>query len=248
MFRKPEMTNNEWVDMLRYIYPIVERNRYESANNGREYYDYERMVHGSDRQDEFLDPYSWEYFTAEMDDFREDFIQEDAPTHVLDRIVAETVKQVENGGRRQVIKSVQNNNTSVYAEGRTASEIIGWARVATGAETCSWCLMLVSRGPVYQFASSAGLDLDDSSALESYREDNEEYSDLMGQWHPNCDCKVVPVFDRDEWPGKEASDKALDLWIEYTRGYSGREAINAFRRAIERGDVVVPDLAGIPAA
>ena len=30
---------------------------------------------------------------------------------------------------------------------KAATKIVGWARVATGDETCGWCWMLVSRGP-----------------------------------------------------------------------------------------------------
>lgn len=49
-----------------------------------------------------------------------------------------------------------------------------WARVPTGAETCTFCLMLASRGFVYSSAQTAGSD---------------------GHYHPNCDCRIVPGFD-----------------------------------------------------
>lgn len=95
--------------------------------------------------------------------------------------------------------------------------IKGWARVPTGAETCGWCLMLCSRGPVYKEARTAGLDLADRHALADYDAGQEVTSDDMEEWHEGCDCKVVPVFDTRSWPGKEQADDALELWKEATR-------------------------------
>ena len=51
---------------------------------------------------------------------------------------------------------------------------VRYARVPQGKETCAWCLMLASRGPVYYSEESAG-------AFDHY--------------HAHCDCAVVPFFD-----------------------------------------------------
>jgi hypothetical protein len=60
----------------------------------------------------------------------------------------------------------------------------------------------------------------------------------MTKWHEGCDCKVVPVFDRDNWSGRSAFKRAEAIWAKTTKGAkNNREAMNAFRRAIERGDV-----------
>lgn len=51
-----------------------------------------------------------------------------------------------------------------------------FARVLTGTETCTFCLMLASRGAVYHARKTAG------------------------EWrhsHRGCDCKVVPSFEGD---------------------------------------------------
>ena len=48
-----------------------------------------------------------------------------------------------------------------------------FARVPYGSETCSFCIMLASRGPVYWSAKAAG-------------EEN--------HYHANCDCRIVPVW------------------------------------------------------
>ena len=143
----------------------------------------------------------------------------------------------------------------------------GWARVATGAETCAWCLMLISRGPVYLTAGSAGSRFTDDTALRM---------DAVGtlldakikQWHPNCDCKVVPVFKISEWEGRHAWKAAEEAWIAATddaielgnrephrvhkRGKNkgkpftlGEDTINILRQRLMRGDVSMRKISGI---
>lgn len=51
-----------------------------------------------------------------------------------------------------------------------------WARVPTGAETCAFCLMLASRGFVYESEGSAG---------------------SRSRFHGDCDCAVVPDWSDD---------------------------------------------------
>ena len=106
---------------------------------------------------------------------------------------------------------------------KAATKIVGWARVATGDETCGWCWMLVYRGPVYTDAASAGLDnpVDDIDALEELGTTNgsQDLKTLqvaarghMTEWHPGCDCIAVPVFDRDNWVGRDTRLRALEDW------------------------------------
>ena len=106
---------------------------------------------------------------------------------------------------------------------KAATKIVGWARVATGDETCGWCWMLVSRGPVYTDAASAGLDnpVDDIDALEVLGTTNgrQDLKTLevaarghMTEWHPGCDCIAVPVFDRNNWVGRDTRLRALEDW------------------------------------
>lgn len=85
---------------------------------------------------------------------------------------------------------------------------LGWQRVTDG-HPCAFCAMLASRGPVYQTAESAGEGK---------------------HFHNGCGCHPEPVYSRDqEWPGN--ARQYSDLWASSTTGYSGRAAINAFRRA-----------------
>ena len=122
------------------------------------------------------------------------------------------------------------------------TQVAGWARVATGRETCAFCLILVSRGPVYRAARTTGLKLSDPAALDKFLA-GEDVSEWMTQWHPNCDCKVVPVFDSVSWAGATAQDRALRIWETETKNTFGRDSLNAFRREVERGNVNVADFA-----
>jgi hypothetical protein len=142
----------------------------------------------------------------------------------------------------------------------------GWARIATGRETCAWCLMLVSRGPVYKSAQTAGSVYDDETTMAALAKDA-EVNEFMNDWHVGCDCKVVPVFDKSNWPGMDAQNKAMGLWV--TAGlradkeleekpdkqyYSfkqkrwlptdvNRETINQLRQMIEAGEISSADWA-----
>jgi hypothetical protein len=158
-----------------------------------------------------------------------------------------------------------------------AALVKGWARVATGRETCAWCLMLVSRGPVYEGAESAGLDLPDEVAAKMFGDADMEdyYADITGymdEWHVGCDCKVVPVFDVMNWVGREASQRAYSLWRkavekaddaleadpdkEYysqKKGYwlpttRNREAINQLRKMLASGEIDSQEWAALTAA
>lgn len=154
---------------------------------------------------------------------------------------------------------------------RGGGAIRGWARVATGRETCEWCLMLVARGPVFKSARAAGLRLGDSDAIDAIEDDN-AVDKSMDAWHAGCDCKVVPVFTNGEWVGADAADKALEYWVEAGKRataelkanpdkkyYSfnekrwlpttdNRETINQLRQMIADGEVKSSDWAALQVA
>lgn len=60
-----------------------------------------------------------------------------------------------------------------------------YARVPTGAETCTFCLMLASRGFVYHTEDAAG-------AVDHY--------------HAHCDCRVIPGWDGMDVDGYDPAD------------------------------------------
>ena len=68
-----------------------------------------------------------------------------------------------------------------------------WARVLTGAENCGFCVMLASRGPVYSSAAEAGRG----------QASDRDYAAGINTYHTNCDCLVVPIYDYENWPGRD---------------------------------------------
>lgn len=106
---------------------------------------------------------------------------------------------------RQVLNGGREALLTLVQADETA---LGWARVTDG-DPCYFCAMLASRGPVYKSAATAGFKA-----------------------HDHCACSAEAVFSRSaDWPG-DARDYQR-LWYSATKGYSGKDAINAFRRAHE---------------
>lgn len=68
------------------------------------------------------------------------------------------------------------NETISANVGRDKDKGVRFARVPTGFETCTFCLMLASRGAVYHTRKTAG-----------------EFK----HFHRRCNCKVVPSFEDD---------------------------------------------------
>lgn len=68
------------------------------------------------------------------------------------------------------------NETIIANVGRDKDKGARFARIPTGFETCTFCMMLASRNAVYHTRKTAG-----------------EFK----HFHRHCDCKVVPSFDPD---------------------------------------------------
>lgn len=77
----------------------------------------------------------------------------------------------------------------------------GWARVPSGSETCSFCLMLASRGTVYESRESA-----------KFRKDGRTY-------HGDCDC--TPVLTKSD------SDLPYDVEKLYDKYEEARNAADS---------------------
>lgn len=69
-----------------------------------------------------------------------------------------------------------------------------WARVPTGPKTCSFCLVMASRGAVY-----------DSQQAASQRADGDRY-------HGDCDCQAIAVRDASDLPEGYDPDELYDLY------------------------------------
>lgn len=63
-----------------------------------------------------------------------------------------------------------------------------WARVPVGSETCSFCIMLASRGFAYQS------------------------EDTASHAHANCDCRVIPSWDKSPLAQGYDPDLYYDMW------------------------------------
>ena len=116
------------------------------------------------------------------------------------------------GGRSVVAETVKDD-----------ADAIGWMRI-TDADPCSWCAMMASRGAVYKSAETAGRAKDSRFVGEG------EF-----KWHDHCGCGAVPVFHEND-PRLDHADHLYDLWLQHTQGYSGKDAINAWRRYWENRD------------
>ena len=109
-------------------------------------------------------------------------------------------------------------NMSVVENGRRDPKKVRYARVPTGAETCDFCLMLASRGFVYQSEGTAG----------------------AGHTHYACDCRCIPG-----WDGMEVED--YDPRSIYDRWQDAVDA-KAKERAERNGTTVSEERAAIMAA
>lgn len=107
-----------------------------------------------------------------------------------------------SGGRETITATVARDNSA-----------LGIARVSDG-HPCSFCAMLVGRGPVYKSLGTA------------------EFNP-----HDKCGCQPEPVYSDGpnyRWPGGARATDLADLWASSTEGLSNADARNAFRRAYER--------------
>lgn len=269
VFPLEDMSWADWQRMLALLYPEIERRQYEAAELARDFYDVQRAeaLPELEQNDAYLESYSFVRFVEGMEPARRRLKKMGARQDAITHLALRAVREVENAGRRQIIHAVEEDfdlqeflDSAGRSGGSGGSDLVrGWARVATGRETCAWCLMLVSRGPTYLSARTSGLDLDDTTAQRMIAA-GVDVSEHMNEWHTGCDCKVVPVFKRSAWPGQAAADRAYKLWENATeeakaRIESGkarsdnlnREAINALRRRLSRGEIDISEFAAFAA-
>lgn len=87
------------------------------------------------------------------------------------------------------------NRTMIKNAQRDGRRGVRYARVPTGAETCTFCRMLSSRGFVYRSEKSAN---------------------LFEHNHRGCNCAVVPSTDADGLEGYDP-DREYDIWQMYEK-------------------------------
>lgn len=90
---------------------------------------------------------------------------------------------------------------STVANGRLDPLRPKYARVPTGAETCDFCLMLASRGFVYDTESTATMD----------------------HVHSGCDCRIVAGWSGDTVEGYDTQE-IYDRWQDSLRAKASERA------------------------
>ncbi|AHJ86381.1 capsid maturation protease [Mycobacterium phage 40AC] len=265
LFVGPALSLPEWARLLQSMFPEVQRRYAEAASLGRNFYDSQRRLHHPElpRNERLRSELQWEWFVQNMEPARKEMSQADSPRSAVTKTALAAVREVEMAGRRQIIGAVKND---------PAPQIVqGWARVATGRETCAWCLMLISRGAelnhkgnfAYRSAQSAGINLDDETVIDLWNEAGqdlakfrEETKEHVEEWHVGCDCLAIPVFDVMNWPGRDAALRAQQLWIDASKEAdaliasgkarsknTNKETQNALRRRLARGEIAMSNYA-----
>lgn len=152
---------------------------------------------------------------------------EDAVRSSLATLYGPVTPEVEQAARdaldaeveKLVLDYGRNATQDAVAGDRQAT---GWARVPN-ADACAFCLMLATRGATYKTARAAG-----------QRDATTKWADAKGyinSFHPSCRCTVEPVFGIYEATARTRAASAL--WKTSTKGKSGKDALKAFRRAVE---------------
>lgn len=109
------------------------------------------------------------------------------------------------------------NDTTLRNAQRDGRRGVRYARVPTGAETCTFCRMLASRGFVYKSDKSAG---------------------RLSHFHRNCDCRVVASTDADGLEGYDP-DREYELWQRFEEIDAG-EGTRAEKEAAKRAALGSP--------
>lgn len=111
------------------------------------------------------------------------------------RGAAIAVRHVEQAGREAVVQATREDN-------------VRFARYDPRPPCCSFCVLMISRGPVYHSEKSGGFLAHDYDT-----------------------CAPVPVFPGRDWPGRAQYEAAEAFYIQHAAGASDQR--NALRRAID---------------
>jgi hypothetical protein len=210
------MSRLAWNHLIRAIYPVVKQYRDEATTLAREFYDANRAREtGAPRQDVFKDDYyPIEWFAETLEPTYQQFQRTRNVDGAITDLSARVTKVVEDGARRTLIEAVEED---------VDQPIRGWARYDPQPPTCAFCTMMISRGPVYQNAGTAGLRLDEDEAErlanaisrnqgEEAQVAEEEMRQMMTRWHPGCTCLVVPVYKLSGYQTEAQEDAAFEIY------------------------------------
>ncbi|KAA9155543.1 hypothetical protein FPZ12_029550 [Amycolatopsis acidicola] len=115
----------------------------------------------------------------------------------LERVLSTETPLDENDIAR-AIRVADQHSRNAYRNQTVAfsladEDVLGWARIDPEPPTCVFCTMLISRGPVYTTAETAG---------------------EQNHYHGGCTCVPALVFRSEKytWPGRDKFLDAEALW------------------------------------
>ena len=131
------------------------------------------------------------------------------------------LRHVADGGRDTMLTVVQNDRAA-----------LGWIRV-TAADPCAFCAMLASRGITWNRYNKQSFAASDIRFAGDPRNDDA----IAAKVHDRCRCTLRPVWVPND-PALDQGREWRDLWNTHIRNrYSGKDAINAWRRLYERPEL-----------
>lgn len=201
----PRPTAEQWDALVAAAYPAVYRARVDAWRASERFYRAERYRRlGVD--DPVLFPrrnYPPEALAKALHQQvkpRLDLLDDDepVPTVIIEEAVAVAERHAQEAGRQAVIDAARHDDRA-----------IGYARRLVGAVNCAFCSMLASRGPVYRSAESA---------LIRHEGRGRNAVPTGEPFHNRCNCQVVPVYNRDDWPGRDQYLELQRAWREHANG------------------------------
>ncbi|WP_257162379.1 VG15 protein [Corynebacterium cystitidis] len=174
---------------------------------------------GSDNTVEvqILDPKTRESESQRIAPYKVHYPTPEITQVVAARITASVARHALSAGRSMVANTAARGE--VY-DRKGSKRRVGYARVLSGKESCSFCAMLASRGPVYK------------EDTVTRRRDGRKY-------HDNCDCIPVMVVDGLPWEGQAEAEALYDEWLKYTnyQGSTPQQQSEAWAKAVNSGKV-----------
>lgn len=105
----------------------------------------------------------------------------------------------------------------------------GFCRVVA-SDACPWCLMLASRGAVYESAESAGVSGQGRVRPEAKQNPGESF-------HDHCKCEVIEVRSAKDLP--EFNIRLQDEWNKNVKGKPG-DLFGVWREWLKKNPISVP--------
>lgn len=210
-----------WADNFERVRDIVRSYEQASASIGQQYYDAIRSL-------DISTPYTSVLAKPAPDQLYEVSFGVTGPTELkkalgdgltdsqakkraMVTLLGSADRIVGDAGRNTVRDNVKKDKVAV-----------GWQRLSSTGSPCYFCAMLISRGPVYKSEASAGKTSNDLFVGE----------EGQAKVHDHCHCFIEPFYV-DEAQVPPVVEEYYTLYQEATKGKSGKDAINAFRRAYE---------------